>query len=117
MALASRAMRATAARSVIFISGFDGVSIINRVAGRTAARTAAGSVLSTWLVSSGRGENGSDQLCRPVHVLRREDVVAGSGPGASAVYASLMRRPALLFHLRAQPGILRATALSVPSRE
>ena len=45
---AARARAAIASRSVIFISGFDGVSTqITRVFGRIAARTASRSVIST----------------------------------------------------------------------
>ena len=48
IALAFRAIAARPARSVIFISGFDGVSThTRRVDGRTAARTAPKSVIST----------------------------------------------------------------------
>ena len=69
-----------AARSVIFISGFDGVSThTSRVCGRSAARTSSSLVMSTYAGFEARfAEDFADHLAQsPVDVVGRDDVVAG----------------------------------------
>ena len=80
---AARASCAMAARSVIFISGFEGVSTqISRVFGRRAART-AGEVGHVHIAGfqAPLAEDLADHLAQaPVDVVRREDVVARFQP-------------------------------------
>ena len=80
IALACRAIAAIAARSVIFISGLDGVSIqTRRVEGRTAARTDVEiRHVDVGSLEAGLGEDLADHFAQAViDVVRREDVVAG----------------------------------------